>query len=109
MMSTIALILLEINLNLSNITYELVRYSVTPYTNVFGDMFWGIFFGFIGTALYVAGTGDSRIYLILTAYLVAVGLFFGIILDNAIVAIFGLILAFLISSIFYKAFVESKT
>ena len=105
----ISSILLQINLNLSNLTYELARHSVTPYTNIFGNLFYGIFFGFIGTAIYAAGTGDSRIYLVLTSYLVAVGLIFGVILDNAIIAVFGLILAFLISAILFRVFVEART
>ena len=108
----ISTLLLRINLNLSNLTYELPRYAISPYTDLFGNMwgmFWGIFFGFMGTALYAAGTGDSRIYLVLISYLVGVGLIFGMILDNAIIAIFGLLLAFLISAVLYKVFVEART
>ena len=101
-------ILFQISLNLSNITYELARKSVEPYTNIFGNYFWGIFFGFIGAAIYAAGSGDNKIYLVLTAYLIAVGIIFGIILDYAIMAIFGLLLAFLISTILYKVFVETR-
>ena len=101
--------LAQINLNLSNLSYELARHSVEPYTNIFGNFFWGIFFGFIGTAIYVAGAGDSRIYIVLMAYLVAVGIIFSVILDYATIAIFGLLLAFLVSAILYKVFVETKS
>ena len=106
MMSTF---LAQINLNLSNLTYEIVQHSVEPYTNIFGNYFWGMFFGFIGVSIYAAGAGDSRIYLVLISYLVGVGIIFGVILDNAVVAIFGLLLAFLISAILYKVFVETKS
>jgi len=102
-------ILAQINLNLSNMSYELMRHSVEPYTNIFGNFFWGMFFGFMGTAIYAAGAGDSRIYLVLTSYLVGVGIIFGVILDVAVTAIFGLLLAFLVSAILYKVFVETKS
>lgn len=105
MLSTI---ILAINLNLSNLTYELVRHSIEPYTNIFGNYFWGICFGFVGASIYAAGSGDSRIYLILTAYLIGVGIIFAAILDYAIVSIFGLLLAFLVASILYKVFVEPR-
>lgn len=101
--------LAQINLNLSNLTYEVMRHSVEPYTNIFGNYFWGMFFGFIGTSIYAAGAGDSRIYLVLMSYLVGVGIIFSVILDTAVVAIFGLLLAFLISTILYKVFVETKS
>ena len=105
----ISSIIAQINLNLSNLTYELTRHSIEPYTNIFGNFFWGMFFGFIGTSIYVAGGGDSRIYLVLVSYLVGVGIIFGIILDSATIAIFGLLLAFLVSAILYKVFVETKS
>lgn len=105
----ISSILLQINLNLSNITYELARHSVEPYTNIFGNYFWGMFFGFVGASMYAAGTGDSRIYLVLIAYLVTVGIIFGVILDYAIIAIFGLLLTFLVTAVLYKVFVEART
>ena len=101
--------LAQINLNLSNMTYEIMRYSVEPYINIFGNFFWGIFFGFIGASIYGAGAGDSRIYIVLMSYLVGVGIIFSIILDNATIAIFGLLLAFLVSAILYKVFVEPKS
>ena len=101
--------LAQINLNLSNLSYELMRHSVEPYTNIFGNFFWGMFFGFIGTAIYAAGAGDSRIYIVLISYLVGVGIIFGIILDDATIAIFGLLLAFLVSAVLYKVFVESRS
>lgn len=102
-------LLAVIRLNLTNITYELPRMAVTPYTNIFGDLFFGIFFGFIGVSIYAAGSGDSRIYLVLIAYLVAVGLIFSVVLHFAVIAIFGLLLAFLITTVLYKVFVESRT
>ena len=102
-------IMYQLDINLSNLTYELARNSITPYTTIFGNFFWGIFFGFIGAAIYAAGSGDKRIYLVLTVYLIGIGVIFGILFDLAAIAIFGLLLAFLVTTILYKVFVETSS
>jgi len=111
MMSLSALvsyIVFTIDINITNFTQNWTYHAVEPYLNIFGSLFWGILFGFIGTAIYVSGEGDTRIYLIVAAYLFIVGLIFGVVLTTPIIAIFGLILTFLVTNIFYKTFVEPK-
>ena len=102
-------IILTIDVNITNFTTGgWARMAVAPYIPIFGGLFWGMLFGFIGAAIYVSGEGDPRIYLIITGYLFIVGLIFGIALTAPVIAIFGLILTFLVTNIFYKTFVESK-
>jgi hypothetical protein len=104
----IAYVIMTIDINITNFTQNWAYYSVQPYINIFGNLFWGMLFGFIGAAIYVSGEGDPRIYLIITGYLIIVGLIFGIALAAPVIAIFGLILTFLVTNIFYKTFVEAK-
>ena len=95
-----------IDINLSNFTDDLLYYAFAPYIYIFHDFFWGMFFGFIGGAIYVASEGN---YLLIFGYLVLMGFFFGIILPFALVAIVGLIAAFIGATIVYRAFVETKS
>jgi len=108
-MSTIILYLtLFISSNITNFTQNWAYYSVEPYLNIFGNLFWGIFFGFIGAGIFVSGEGDSRIYLVIAGYLIIIGIIFGIVLPSPVLALFGLILTFIVTNIFYKTFVEAK-
>jgi len=104
----ITYIVLQISANITNFTQNWTYYAFKPYLDIFGGLFWGMFFGFIGAAIFVSGEGDPRIYLVVAGYLFIVGLIFAIALPMAIMAIFGLILTFLITNIFYKTFVEAK-
>ena len=101
-------IVLIIDANITNFTQNWSYYAMKPYLDIFGSLFWGMFFGIIGASIYVSGEGDPRIYLVVLAYLFIVGLIFGIVLPMAIIAIFGLILTFLVTNVFYKTFVEPK-
>ena len=80
-------------------------YAFNPYISMFGNLTWGFIFGFIGAAVYVS---SEKQYLTTLGYLVLVGLILvAADLPYAAVAIFGLITAFLVTSIIYKTFVES--
>jgi high-affinity Fe2+/Pb2+ permease len=90
--------------NFSNFSRDgIFRVAFTPYVNVMENMFWGALFGIIGIAIYVneRSIGTTAIYLIL------VGVFVAIVFPSSLAAIFGLILAFLLAAIFYKAFIEN--
>jgi hypothetical protein len=90
--------------NFSNFTRDgIFRVAFTPYLALMNDMFWGIFFGIIGVAIYAneRSIGTTSIYLIL------VGMFVAIVFPISVVFFFGMILSFLIATIFYKAFIEN--
>ena len=73
---------------------------------IFVDTFWGIFFGFIATALYV---NTEKNYIILMAYFVIICIFFAIVLPFALAGMLGLFAAFIATTVLYKAFVESRS
>jgi len=105
----ISYIIFTIDVNITNFTTGgWARMAVQPYIDIFGGLFWGMFFGIIGAAIYVSGEGDNRIYLVIAGYLFIVGLIFGVALTTPVIAIFGLLLTFLVTNIFYKTFVEAK-
>jgi len=81
-----------------------LRIAFDPYLSIFGNFTWGIIFGFIGAGLY----GSSRSIGLLISYLVIMGIFISIIFPAQLMAIFGLILAFLLATVFYKAFIEKQ-
>ena len=91
--------------NFSNFTADgILRVAFDPYLSIFGNFTWGIIFGFIGAGLYAS---NRSLGLSLT-YLVLVGMFMSIIFPAQIIAIFGLLLAFLLATVFYIAFIQKQ-
>jgi len=96
---------MNINLTFQNFTDGgLFRMAFNPYVHIFGEFTWGIIFGFIGAAIYV----NERSISIIATYLILVGAFVSIIFPSHIVAVFGLILAFIVTVIFYQAFFTNR-
>ena len=94
-----------IEINLTNFTAGgIIRYSLNPYIVIFGNLTFGIIFGFVGAALYA----NERSLGTIITYLTLVGIFFAIILPAAVVAVFGLILVFALATVFYRTFVETR-
>lgn len=91
--------------NLTNLTDGgLARAMFACYQSVFGNFFWAIVFGFIGAGIYV----NERSIGSIVTYLMLLGIFISIIFSASVVAIFGLFLAFLLTVVFFKAFVDRK-
>jgi len=89
--------------NFSNFTNNgIFRAAFTPYLTLLGNYFWGILFGFIGAAIYA----NERSIGTTTIYLILVGVFMSIVFPLPLAGIFGLILAFVLAIIFYKAFIQ---
>ena len=80
-------------------------YAFNPYISIFGNLTWGIIFGFIGVAIYAQ---SERQMLTTFGYLVIVGIIFSVILPIGLIAIFGLLSAFIVGSILYHTIVESN-
>jgi len=81
------------------------KISFSPYVAILGNFTWGIIFGFIGAGLYA----NERSIAVISAYLILVGTFFSIILPYSVVYLFGLVLAFVLTVIFFVAFIRKKT
>ena len=95
-----------IDFSLTNLTTEgILRVAFDPYYNVFGNFTWGIIFGFIGAGLYA----NERSIGTITTYLILVGIFGSILFPAQLIMLFGLLLAFVLSVIFYISFIESRT
>ena len=97
--------MITLEYNFSNFTSDgILRIAFDPYLSIFGNYTWGIIFGFIGAGLYA----NERSLGTITIYLILVGVFMSIILPVAFAAILGLILAFIVGTIFYVSFVKEK-
>lgn len=79
----------------------IVKWGMQPYYVIFGNFTWGIILGFIGAALYANERSTATVML----YLLLVGVFFSIIFPMPVVYLFGLIFAFTLTYILYRAFV----
>ena len=95
-----------IDFSLTNLTTEgILRVAFDTYYTVFGNLTWGIILGFIGAGLYA----NERSIGTIATYLVLVGIFASMLFPAQVVMLFGLILAFLLSVIFYISFIEVRT
>ena len=94
-----------IEFNLTNFSINMFRLSFGPYIDIFGSLFFSIFFGFIGAGLYA----NERSIGSITTYLILMGVFMGFVMPYEVIAIFGLLLSFALAVIFYRTFVETKT
>jgi hypothetical protein len=98
-------IIMDAIINFTNFTSDgIFSISFAVYLSIFGDLFWGMLFGIIGGALYAS----NRSIGVVTTYLIIVGSVLGILLPIFIIPIFGIILGFALTIIFYKTFVEKK-
>lgn len=96
-------VFMDVLYNFSNFTRDgIIRVAFDPYLSIFGNYLWGIIFGFIGAGLYA----NERSLGTATIYLILVGAFMSIVFPVAVAGIFGLLLAFLLAVIFYKAFIQ---
>ena len=99
------IILQTLEYNFTNFTTSgIIRVALDPYFSIFGNLVWGIIFGFIGTGLYA----NERSIGTIIAYLVIVGVFFSIVFPAGLIYLFGLILAFALSVVFYRTFIENR-
>ena len=99
------IVAVSIDLNFSNFTLGgIMRWSMGPYLGIFGNIFWGIMFGFIGGAIYA----NERSLGTTAAYLILVGAFTSFIFPGALVALFGILLTFIVSVILYITFIQVR-
>ena len=96
--------MVSFNFNITNFTQEIFVYAFSPYVSIFGNLTWGIIFGFVGAGVYVGSNSIPTTF----GYLCIIGLIFGAILPQALIAIFGLIAAFIGASVLYNAFISSR-
>ena len=95
----------SVDYNFTNFTVGgLLRVAFDPYYAIFGNLTWGIIFGFIGAGIYANNQSLGTVGI----YLIIVGVFFSIVFPIWFVYIFGLLLSFILSTIFYITFVKQR-
>lgn len=105
LISKFLIVMAAIDFSLTNLTTEgILRVAFNPYVSIFGNFTWGIILGFIGAGLYA----NERSVGTIATYLILVGIFGSLLFPAQLVMLFGLILAFLLSVIFYITFIESR-
>lgn len=97
-------IMVTFDLNVSEFMHQPFKYALDPYTSLFGNLTWGILFGFVGAGVYVGSHSQTTTF----AYLVIVGIVFSLILPAAIISIFGIVMAFIGAIALYTLYVTRK-
>jgi len=100
----LAFILVSIDINISNFVTNWSIYAFNPYTSLFGNITWGILFGFFAAGIYVTSKSQTTTF----TFLVIMGVVFAIILPEGLVAILALILVFVGTTALYVAFVTTR-
>jgi len=96
--------MVSIDINVTEFLKQPFKYAFDPYVSLFGNLTWGILFGFMGAGIYVGSHSQTTTF----AYLVIVGIVFSIILPSAIIAIFGIIMAFIGAVALYTLYVQKR-
>lgn len=95
----------SVDYNFTNFTLGgILRLAFNPYYAIFGNLTWGIIFGFIGAGIYA----NNRSLGTVGVYLILVGVFFSIVFPVWFIYLFGLLLSFILTTIFYVTFVENR-
>ena len=104
MSSLLFLVFTAFDFNITNFTQNWLIYAFNPYMNIFGNITWGIIFGFVGAGVYAGSRSAPTAF----TYLVIVGLIFSALLPEALVAIFVLLLTFIGTGALYIVYVTRK-
>jgi hypothetical protein len=104
MNSLLAIILLAFDFNISNFTQNWLVYAFDPYMHIFGNITWGLIFGFVGAGVYAGSRSATASF----TYLVIVGLIFSSLLPEPLIAIFVLLLTFIGTGALYIVYVTRK-
>lgn len=104
MNSLIYIVLISIDINVSEFIGNSMRFAFDPYTSLFGNLTWGFIFGFMGAGVFVGSKSQTTTF----TYLVIVAISFAIILPDVMIGLFGVILAFIGTTALYVAFVTSR-
>lgn len=92
-------------INFSNFTRDgIIRVAFQPYYAIMGNFTWGIIFGFIGVALYA----NERSMGTVSIFLILIGVFFSIAMNQFLWYLFGILLGLLLATIFYRTLVVQK-
>jgi len=91
--------------NLSKLVSDgFLRVGFNPYITLFGDFFWGLFFGIIGVAIYA---WKSNVYALI-GYLIAILVLARVVMPVGIADLIAIILGLAVSGLIYKVFVQKK-
>lgn len=90
---------------IDNLTQNPFKYGFAPYTDLIGNYFYAIFFGFIGGAVYM-GTGNIGATLV---YFLLLGIFMAMIIPFVVLLVIGILSALIITSLLYYSLVAKRS
>ena len=91
--------------NLTNIIEDgILSLGFSPYINLFGDFFWGLFFGIIAVAIY---SWKNNVYALI-GYLIAVSVLTRVVIPVAIADLIAVVTGLAVSGLFYYVLVRKK-
>ena len=92
-------------LNLTNLIEDgILTLGFSPYIALFGDFFWGLFFGIIGVAIY---SEKNNVYALI-GYLIAVSALTRVVIPVTIADLLAVITGLAVTALFYAVLVKRK-
>lgn len=105
-MNILMLIVMVVDINMSNFTNQWFRIGTSPFTDFFGaDLFWSIIILVITAGVFVGSKRDKTVTM---AWLFLSTLVMCIIIPTFISIIFFIIVGLISMGVFYEAFAEPK-
>jgi len=104
MNSLLTLVLVTIDINLTDFITNWTIYAFSPYTTIFGDLTFGIILGFIGAGAYV-GAGSK---ILVFGFMIVVGIIFAVVLPDTLILMFGVLVTFIVTATLYNVYTQTQ-
>jgi len=104
MNSFLLFIMVTIDINLSDFVTNWLKYAFNPYTSIFGDLTFGILFGFIGAGVYVGAGSKITIF----GFMILAGIIFAVVLPSVVILMFAVLVTFIGTAVLYNVYTRTK-
>jgi len=104
MNSFLLFVLVSIDINLSDFVRNWSQYAFNPYTSIFGDLAFGILFGFIGAGIYVGAGSKVSVF----GYMIVIGIIFAVVFPAIMILMFGVLVTFIGTGVLYNVYARTK-
>jgi len=98
------LVLVSIDINLSDFVHNWSQYAFSPYTTIFGDLTFGILFGFIGAGIYVGAGSKVSVF----GFMILAGIIFAVVFPAIMILMFAVLVTFIGTGVLYSVYTRTR-
>ena len=97
-------VLVSIDINLSDFVNNWMIYAFSPYTTLFGDLTFGIIFGFIGAGIYVGAGSKVTIF----GFMILTGIVFSVVFPSTVIIMFAVLVTLIGTAALYAVYTQKQ-